>query len=347
MKIPIIKDAHIFKTETTNRKSKANPETDEQQYPFDLDKVAQAYKINPYHNQAIDIKAMNILGMGFEDSFMDILEDITPDESAYTILLKTVRDIRTFGNAYWEINKIGGVQIFHIPANTVFKNEKGWIQRIGDEEVEFEPDEIFHFAEYSFLSNVYGTPDYLPVLPFVDLMNSIVTYNDNFFKGNAIPEQVMAVKGATLSPKALSAVQRFFRRAFSGVENSHKLLYLPLPHEAQVELIKLQSENKDGEFGKLFEQCVTAIIACHGVPPRLMSIMTPGALGGGGETTGQLKIFYNTVIFPRQQMFIGDLQLLAKKHTAIFGNYDLTKLELLNFENEDQAADAASVLRRL
>jgi hypothetical protein len=58
---------------------------------------------------------------------------------------------------------------------------------------------------------------------------------------------------------------------------------------------------------ELKDSLVAEIISCHGVPPRLAGIMIPGSLGGGGEASGELKIFLNTRIKPLQNIFGGQL----------------------------------------
>ncbi|MFA5628144.1 MAG: phage portal protein [Thiohalomonadaceae bacterium] len=302
----------------------------EYQYPFDLAELTNAYLSNPYHKQCIDIKTMNILGDGLSDDISDELEDCTPADSTVNILIKTIKDLETYGNAFWEIVSLGktGYQIFHIPAQTMAVSEKGFKQTVNGKVVEFSKEQVFHFKYFSPVSTVYGAPDYLPVLKSIALFEKIIAYNDNFFSNNAIPDMALIVEGGEMTDAARYQVQRFFRDKFSGTENAHKCLYLPVKDGMKVSFQKLQADQKDASFMELMKQTVNDIIACHGVPPRLISIVNQSQLGGGGETSGQMDIFMKTVILPKQRIITGMLEELAKKYPNMFksDNFDFIPL---------------------
>ena len=286
------------------------------EYPFDVNALTNAYISNPYHNQCIDLKTQNIVGEGLHDKTMERLEELTPKNSAFQTLYDTIKDVLIYGNAYWEIVKVGAAdyQIFHVPAQTMKLAKDGFVQAIGEHKVEFTADQIYHFKYSTPLSTIYGAPDYLPILPSIELFKKIIAYNDNFFANNAIPDMAMVVKGGEVAPTALYNVRSFFRDKFQGVENAHKLLYLPIREGMEVEFKKLQSDQKDASFMELLKQTITDIIACHGIPPRLISIMNQGQLGGGSEVFGQMEVFYKSNIKPKQRIIAGLLLELNKKY---------------------------------
>ena len=318
------------------------------QYPFDINELTSVYTLNPYHSQCIDIKALNILGDGLSDDVMDILDDITPKECAFTTLYNTIKDLQLYGNAYWEIVKLGasGYQIFHIPAQTMTKIADGYKQIVGEKTAEFKADQIYHFKYSTPLSTIYGAPDYLSIIPQIRLFEKIYKYNDKFFDNNAIPDMAMLVKGGDMSSNAIYSIRSFFREKFQGVENAHKLLYLPVKEGMDVEFKKLQADVKDASFQEQLKQAITDIIARHGVPPRLISIVNQGQLGGGGETIGQLEIFYKTMIKPKQRIISGLLKDLNKKH-KIFNEdteFDFIPLE---FTGERKESPIESILNKM
>jgi capsid portal protein len=313
------------------------------QYPFEIGELTLKYIGNPYHNQCIDIKAMNILGEGLPETLMTILESITPQDSAYMLLHKTIRDLEIYGNAFWEI-VASPTQIFHIPAQTMTKTYKGYRQQVNTDTVDFLPENIFHFKYASPLSTIYGAPGYLPILPVMRLYHKIIRYNEQFFANNAIPDMAIVVEGGEIAGNALYNIQSFFRQKFAGYENAHKVLYLPVRDGMNVKFEKLQTDRKDASFMELMKQCITDIIACHGVPPRLISIVNQSQLGGSGETAGQMDIFNKCIISPKQKIFSGLLEEMNKLHHIFPDNADFT---LTPIEYTQQQSDLDNLLRRV
>ncbi len=318
---------------------------DEFSYPFDMDELTKAYTLNPYHAECIEKKTVNILGNGFDQKIMDILEDVTPTDSAITILFKTIRDYEMYGNAYWELPKVGSRrQIFHLPAQTMRKIKTGYRQTVNGETVDFTEDEIYHFKQATPLSTIYGAPSYLSILPDIRIIKRIKTYNERFFDNNAIPDYVYEIEGGSISPNAQYNVQSFFRQKHQGEENAHKLLVIPYKEGMKGKWTPLQTRD-DASFLKLEQQCITNIIASHAVPPRLLSVVNTTSMGGSGETEGQMEIFFQTTIHPKQLVMSGLFGGLAKKYPGIFGsNQDFTINPLVYNIKENSGVD--SLLRR-
>ena len=61
---------------------------------------------------------------------------------------------------------------------------------------------------------------------------------------------------------------------------------------------KLNLEVKDLMIVKALEHFRDVVVAAHGVPPRILGIVTPGQLGASGEIEGQLRTFRETVLRP-------------------------------------------------
>ena len=85
-----------------------------------------------------------------------------------------------------------------------------------------------------------------------------------------------------------------------GAENAFRALMLSIPFEnATVKFEKLMADFRDMPFDKLTQATREEILAAHGVPPRLVGIVTAGQLGGAGEADGQLRNFIATKVEPR------------------------------------------------
>ena len=318
------------------------------QYPFEINELTNAYVQNPYHGECIDLKTLNIIGDGLKDDVMEVLDDITPIDCAFTALYNTIKDLQIYGNAYWEIINLGiaGFQIFHIPAQTMIKTVDGYKQTVGEKSSEFKANQIYHFKYSTPLSTIYGAPDYLSILPEIRLFSKIYRYNDKFFDNNAIPDMAMIVKGGEMSSNAIYSIRQFFRDKFQGIENAHKILYLPLKEGMDVIFEKLQTDSKDASFLELLKQAITDIIARHGVPPRLISIVNQGQLGGGGEVVGQLEIFYKTRIKPKQRIISGLFRDLNKTHKIFKKDTDFEFIPL-EFSNDKKENPFDALLNRI
>ncbi|MFA7542754.1 MAG: phage portal protein [Candidatus Cloacimonadaceae bacterium] len=336
---------HIFKSKDSKSRKKGQQQT-EYARPFSVDELIEAYYTNSWHAACINLKTICILGDGIEDSqVIERLKTSVREDSVFTLLQKTILDLRIFGDAFWEIVRVGSeVEIYHIPSWTMELDESGaFIQVVDDKKQKFQEDELWHFREPSLLSHVWGSPDYLPLIhdATISTISTIKKYNNNFFKNNAIPDGILFIQGGDISPATEMGLRNFFYAKFRGVENAAKFCLAPLPEGVKVQLEKLQ-DHSDGKFLELKDSLVAEIISCHGVPPRLASLMIPGSLGGGGEATGELKIFLNTRIKPLQNVFGGQLDKFFK---AVYGlDTDIT---FAPFDIMPNAAEAALNLLKL
>ena len=299
--------------------------------PYDVQELIECFYSNAYHAACVKIKTICILGDGIVDeSINKKLQEIVRKDSIFTLLNKTILDLRIFGDAFWEIVRTGNsVEIYYMPSWTMSEGkEGGWIQSVGGKKVEFSDDQVWHFYEPNMLSQLWGAPDYMQIVESVQLYSTIRTYNKNFFVNNAIPDSIIFLKGGDISPSTESGIRKFFRDKFRGVENAAKFCIAPLPEGVDVQLEKLQ-DTKDGKFLELKDSLITEISACHGVPPRLISILVAGKLGGAGEAEGELKIFLATQIKPMQNILGGQLDAFFKDVLNIqtditFKAFDLT-----------------------
>ncbi|HRS50752.1 MAG TPA: phage portal protein [Candidatus Cloacimonadota bacterium] len=279
--------------------------------PYDVQELVEAYYRNSWHATCVNLKTICILGDGIEDeAAVAKLTECVREDSLFTLLEKTILDLRVFGDAFWEVVRSGGsVELYHMPSWTMERNPKGgWTQALPSGRVDFPEESVWHFREPSLLSQVWGSPDYMPLINDGTLaaISTIKSYNSNFFRNNAIPDGILFIKGGDVSPDTESGLRRFFREKFWGVENASKFCLAPVPEGVEVQLEKLQ-DHQDGKFLTLQDSLVMEIVSCHGVPPRLAGIMIPGSLGGGGEAAGELKIFLQTRIKPLQNIFGGQL----------------------------------------
>lgn len=329
---------YLYKNSKQPEKKKSNDSR-----PYSVSELIECYYANAYHQSCINLKAICILGDGIEDPAADNkLKQCVRNDSVFTLLQKTILDLRIFGDAFWEIVQTGsGTEIYYLPSRTISLDKDGnWVQEAGKDKVTFAEDQIWHFYEPSLLSQVWGTPDYLPIVPTIKLFETITRYNANFFANNAIPDSIMFLKGGDITRQTEDDLRRFFRSKYQGLENVAKFCIAPLPQGVEVQLERLQ-ETKEGKFLELKEDVKAEIVSCHGVPPRLAGILIPGQLGGGGEAEGELKIFLNTRVKPLQNIFGGQLDNFFKEVLGM--NTDIT---FATFDIMPSSAETALSLLR-
>jgi PBSX family phage portal protein len=307
---------------------------DEISRPFDLDRgdLIVYYSTltgrNSYHARCLRVKAECTIGLGvkiLEGDEKKILERLAvvndQGQSFLEVLGRVAIDFETTGNGYLEVvrNRSGQVaELYHCPATTIThrrrgSSEKPFVYRNDTDKVEFaafkegdrEENALLHFANITQESRYYGLPDWRGAVPDIELDYYATLYSKNFFINSGVPDLAIVVEGGEFDPETEKKVQEFFQTNLKGIENAHKTLYLPInDQDITVKFEKLEpSRQWVYPNEKLRNNCRDNIVSAHGVPPRLVGIVAAGQLGGGGEIHGQLKIFKEVTIEPRQSLF--------------------------------------------
>lgn len=299
-------------------------------WPLDWYTIAQYSSRNPHHCACLQVKANCTLGRGYnllgleereEADLQERLKQINPRQSFQEILNCLALDYETFGNAYLEIvrNAKGEVvELYHLPAILAWlrPGERGVLYENETNRQEYpfyrnggrESHSVLHLAQYSPLNRHYGLPDWLGCLEVLELDYYATRYNQKFFVNSAIPDMAVIVEGGALDEDAEKAIVEFFQTSFKGLDNAHRTLFLPVNSpDVKIRFEKLVSEIKDASFDKLLQICRDRIISAHRVPPRLVGVSQPGSLGGTSEVFGQLSIFQDLIISPRQSYFASKL----------------------------------------
>jgi capsid portal protein len=215
-------------------------------------------------------------------------------------------------------NRAGKVaELYHCPAITITHRRRGaekpFVYRNGMEKVEFpmyrpgsrDENALVHFCNVTQESRYYGLPDWRGAVPDIELDYYAELYSQKFFINSGVPDLAIIVEGGEFDEETEKKVVEFFQQNLKGIENAHKTLYLPInDQDIKIRFEKLEpSRQWVYPNEKMRGTCRDNIVSAHGVPPRLVGIVTAGQLGGGGEIFGQLKIFQEATIEPRQSLF--------------------------------------------
>ncbi|MDR2522549.1 MAG: phage portal protein [Synergistaceae bacterium] len=299
--------------------------------PLPLAQILSLTYSNAFHTQCIALKVDMAVGLEYEapKPVQTFLETVSSGDPFLELLQKAAFDWECMGNAYFEAarsrnGKIG--ELYHVHAQTVFVNVRGsrlagYVQEAGGAPVEFSVfgersgrNELFQFKRFTPLSTWYGLPDWVAALEALRLDQEKKAFYAAFFKNFAVPSYAVIMTGAEFSEEVENTVTRGLQQ-LKGVENAHKTMLLSVPFpkdEAEIRFEKLMVDLKDLPFEKLSQATREEILAAHGVPPRLVGIVTAGALGGGGEMEGQLLSFVEMKVKPRMRYLENRIKLILR-----------------------------------
>jgi PBSX family phage portal protein len=361
---------------------------------LDFDDLMQFFEINTWHRRCIALKARVIGGFGWtldtddqnknpDDEYnriSDFLkkpsqdnifgEELTFTELCYRCLI----DYLSIGNGYIEVarNNLGEISdIYHIPGRTVRRDKefggywqlraqkKKFFRNFGDKE--FGDNEILHYYNYDPQSDYYGLPDWIPSMVTMGLDRAAASFNTYMFENGMLATSFLIIEGGDISPNAKAELRNFLGMHGKGIKNTGRLIVIPVKDpnvKVRVEKAQLEAKEKEGGFMKLRENSRDEVIAAHGVPPRLVGVVTAGKIGDSQEAMEQFKIFKETVIDPEQHRFEELINksilkgLDAKKWRIKFNEMDVTdmmqdaeyaiKLRTAELLTEDEARDVIS-----
>ena len=264
------------------------------------------------HARAIRVKAEGMAGAGFTGRGAEAALTLLGGQTA---LIELALDLETYGNAFLERvrDKRGRLQALRrLPAWSVHRLASGGFrQRLWDGQAEqktdFPPEHILWVRQPTAQPGWYGLPDWAAAGSVIELLDAITRYNTRFFAHNAVPDHVVKHVGGSLSDAQKEAIKSFFHTEFKGLSNARKTLFVSLPEGQTLEIQPVAQPN-DGKFIDLFKTAREVLPAAHGVPPRLLGIATPGALGGLSEAREQMHMFETFTLSPRRRLLMEALK---------------------------------------
>lgn len=319
-------------------------------WPMDQHGLYLLYQFCSEHMRCCQIKSEASYGAGVTGTGAEIINNLLPDDMGpASFMVSLGLDLEVYGNAFAEIVRAGSkiIGLRYLPARTMYVHIQGgymqWVYAVDGDltEVRFAQDEILHLKMPCPAGFHYSLPTWIGCHEMIELVFSAVRYNSSFFQNRAIPDYAIIAKGGQLGEKAKTAAKEFFQNEFKGVDNAHRALYMTTNAGTELEFKKLTEDRKDADFLKLLDSSRERIITAHGVPPRMLGIVTAGALGGGGEVLGQMKLFERTTCVPRRRRMAEQwepvLRQLGIREQIGFEAFDINLDETGNVRNETPA----------
>ena len=277
--------------------------------PYHLKDLADLLLLSGYHARCIFLKAACIAFAGYEcDTDIESL----CNEPFEELLFRFLVDYEATGNAYFEVARLQkkAIALWHVESPFVWiKPDRSFVQEVlgMQDRVEFaafghgngDVHELAHMRQYTPISSYYGLPAWIGSLLEVQMEAALKKFNAAFFNNHALPEYaVIAKQKGETELDIPDLLKQFFQEQYSGIDRAHRTLFLELDQDAEIKFEKITADLKDMDFKNLYEKVRDAIISAHGVPPRLLGVISAGQLGGGGEVEGQLKVFQETYLEP-------------------------------------------------
>lgn len=257
---------------------------------FSFDKLLDMFYINTYHRRCIMLKAA--LLSNIEDGSKLENQYMTPKDLLYAFVLNA----EIYGNAFLEICRD---KLYILPTIEARVNENREVYQQKNSKIT--KLDAAHLLYYSPKSRYYGEPDYLAALLPILINAKADSFNDSFFNNSARADKAIVFENAEPDEGQIKAFKEFFGSNFKGYENAHKTLVVTAMGENAKVRFEDLSKTDDLSFERLKNINKDEIIAAHGVPPRMVGVMSAGTLGGGGELIGQLHSFNELTIIPKQE----------------------------------------------
>lgn len=322
--------------------------------------------VNPWHRRCVLVKAMLVGGLGWrvEKAGQVILDpvkavDVEPDhpivrlprqpnpdqlESFETLVFRLLVDYYSMGNGFLEVarDRKGRVaELYHMPGRTMRRDSRlaGYWQVKHGQQTRFDVfgtagprNEVVHLYQYDPCNDYYGMPDWYAAIGTMALDRTIVEFNTRLFSNSLMANTAVIVEGGRLSAASREAIRTFLRDRAVGAANAGRVLLLEDERDrVKIRFERLSLDIKDVLIVEAQKQFRDTVIAAHGMPPRILGVLTPGQLGVSGEVEGQLRTFRETVLRPGQRMLEAALNAVFHEldpSTSIrFNELDITDVK--------------------
>lgn len=148
-----------------------------------------------------------------------------------------------------------------------------------------------------------GLPYWTPIINKLETMAYIEVYDKKYFQNLGRPDGILVLSSSSEEKEIETKIKDFFS-TYKGIENRGKVMVLAAREDVEpakaVQYIKL-TEDKVETYKELYESLRYHTLAMHGVPPRLMGIITPGSLGDSKELMEQLFMYEEETLKPLRQ----------------------------------------------
>ena len=226
-----------------------------------------------------------------------------------------------------------GAHLYHLPADKVRieTDASTFISKYTYENrIDYSPSEIIHIKENSFNSIYRGVPRLKPAFRTMQLLSSMRTFQDNFFKNGAVPGLVLKSPN-TLSEKIKERMLQAWVARYNPQSGGRRPLFL----DGGLEVENLTEVNfKDLDFQEGIKSNERIILEAMGIPPILLDG------GNNANIRPNHRLYYLETILP----IVRKLGYALERYFGFEVSEDVTGIPALQPELRDQAAYYATLV---
>ena len=294
--------------------------------PYSMKKLCDLMDSDEYHSGCIDAICNSAI-MKVECSNTNVAAWLKAaqypsceDES--TLLSELLRFYLACGNGF--LIKMRSAQGAWVGLERLLPSETAIIERYNDfgffapdyvqtqnsKKKDFPYADIIHLKKSTHRSNAWGLAC-LPIALNLEILAEIKTFDYNNFANGLLIDYFIIVEGGSLRDgvvvdedgneviqDAFTQIQTALTEA-KGTDKAHSAVLIESEsREVKIKLEPLRQSSPDGGFTLLKKDLREGIFAYHRVPPRVVSQLVAGQLGG--DNNSDMILFYNFVIKPLQ-----------------------------------------------
>jgi len=226
-----------------------------------------------------------------------------------------------------------GAHLYHLPADKVRieTDAATFISKYTYENsIDYSPTEIIHIKENSFNSIYRGVPRLKPAFRTMQLLSSMRTFQDNFFKNGAVPGLVLKSPN-TLSEKIKERMLQAWVARYNPQSGGRRPLFL----DGGLTVENLTEVNfKDLDFQEGIKSNERIILEAVGIPPILLDG------GNNANIRPNHRLYYLETILP----IVRKLGYALERYFGFEVSEDVTGIPALQPELRDQAAYYATLV---
>jgi len=216
-----------------------------------------------------------------------------PYMSSHELMRQVSLDLILEGNAFLYWDKVG---LYILPAINVeiIPDPKKFIKEYRYNNEKFLPEEIIHIRDNASDSVFRGASRLLSAVSSITILNTMNTYQNNFFKNNTILGVVLKTPDM-LSPKIKQRKILEWMRDYNATSGGRRPVILDGGYELE-DLAKYSFKELD--FAESIRTQEVKIAKALGIPPVLLES------GNNANIAPNLKLFYTNTVMPLLEKII-------------------------------------------
>ena len=197
-----------------------------------------------------------------------------------------------------------------------------------------ETEQILYFHPYASNEFYYPLPYYVAATNAINTDVLTDQYGLGAMSNGLSANHIVNFKG-NYTPEQKKETGRSFTKTYANSINTGRpvIAFSKPGEDSELDIIAIQSNNKDERYTSINENATQKILSGHGVTsPMLVGIKEAGSLGGGDEIEYLSQLFYRNVIRPKQNAISKVFNNLLDVNQL--GNISIERLSPITGNNE-------------